>query len=32
VWDGLVARGYANDDVEKTMGRNQYRIYQQVIG
>lgn len=32
VWDGLVERGYSEDDVEKIMGRNVYRLYQQVIG
>ena len=32
VWDGIVARGYSEDDVEKIMGLNQYRLYQEVIG
>ena len=32
VWDGLVARGYSEGEVEKIMGRNQYRLYEQVIG
>ncbi len=32
VWDGLVGRGYSEDDVEKIMGKNQFRLYQEVIG
>jgi membrane dipeptidase len=32
VWDGLVARGYSEDDVEKIMGTNLYRLYGEVIG
>jgi len=32
VWDGLVDRGYSEDEVEKIMGRNLYRIYAEVIG
>lgn len=32
VWDGLVGRGYSSDQVEKIMGRNLYRLYQEVIG
>ena len=32
VWDGLVARGYSAVDVEKTMGINLYRLYEEVIG
>ena len=32
VWDGLVQRGYAEDQVEKIMGRNLYRVYEDVIG
>ncbi len=32
VWDGLVERGYSEDEVEKIMGRNQYRLYRDVIG
>ena len=32
VWDGLVQRGYAEDQVEKIMGRNLYRVYEEVIG
>jgi membrane dipeptidase len=32
VWDGLVARGYSEDEVEKIMGRNLYRLYADVIG
>ncbi len=27
VWDGLVERGYSEDQVEKIMGRNLYRLY-----
>ncbi len=32
VWDGLVARGYSEDDVERIMGRNVYRLYSDVLG
>jgi membrane dipeptidase len=32
VWDGLVARGYSEDDVERIMGLNLYRLYGEVIG
>jgi len=32
VWDGLVARRYSEDEVEKIMGRNLYRLYADVIG
>jgi len=32
VWDGIVARGYSEDDVERIMGLNQYRLYRDVIG
>ena len=32
VWDGLVGRGYGEDDVERIMGRNLYRLYQDVLG
>ena len=32
VWDGIAARGYSEDDVEKIMGLNQYRLYRDVIG
>ena len=32
VWDGLVRRGYSEDQVEKIMGRNLYRLYEEVIG
>ena len=31
VWDGLVARGFSEDDVEKIMGRDLYRLYEEVI-
>lgn len=32
VWDGVVALGYSEDDVERIMGRNLYRLYGEVIG
>ncbi|MDX1392752.1 MAG: membrane dipeptidase [Gemmatimonadota bacterium] len=32
VWDGLVARGYSEDAVERIMGTNLYRLYAEVIG
>ena len=32
IWDGLVARGFSEDDVERIMGRNLYRLYEEVIG
>ncbi|MGD2071020.1 MAG: membrane dipeptidase [Gemmatimonadota bacterium] len=32
VWDGLVGRGYSEDDVERIMGRNLYRLYREVLG
>ena len=32
VWDGLVGRGYSEDQVEKIMGLNQYRLYEDAIG
>ena len=32
VWDRLVQRGYAEDQIEKIMGRNLYRVYEDVIG
>ncbi len=32
VWDGLVARKHSEDDIEKIMGRNLYRLYEEVIG
>ena len=32
VWDGLVGRGYSEDDVEKIMGLNLLRLYTEVIG
>jgi len=31
-WDGLVARGYSEDDVEKIMGRNLLRVFREVWG
>lgn len=31
-WDGLVQRGYSEGDVERIMGLNLYRLYQDVIG
>lgn len=32
VWDGLVSRGYSEDDVERIMGGNLYRLYRDVLG
>jgi membrane dipeptidase len=32
VWDGLVDRGYGEDDVERIMGLNLLRLYEEVIG
>jgi len=32
VWEGLVARGHSEDVVERIMGRNLYRLYEEVIG
>jgi len=32
VWDGILARGFSESDVEKIMGLNQYRVYREVIG
>lgn len=32
VWAGLVDRGYSEDQVEKIMGLNLYRLYAEVIG
>ncbi|MFQ5705136.1 MAG: dipeptidase [Gemmatimonadales bacterium] len=32
VWDGLAERGYSEDEIEKIMGLNLYRLYQEVIG
>lgn len=32
VWDGLVGRGHSADVVERVMGRNLYRLYEEVIG
>lgn len=32
VWDGLVDRGYSEDEVERIMGLNLYRLYRDVIG
>lgn len=32
VWDGLLSRGYSEDDVEKIMGLNLLRLYTEVIG
>lgn len=32
VWDGLVARGYSEDDVERIMGENLRRLYRDVVG
>jgi membrane dipeptidase len=32
VWDGLVGRGYSEDEVERIMGWNLFRLYSDVIG
>jgi membrane dipeptidase len=32
VWDGLVGRGYSEDDVERIMGGNLFRLYEEVLG
>ena len=32
VWDGLVGRGYSEDDIERIMGLNLYRLYSEVLG
>lgn len=32
VWDGLVDRGYSEDEVERIMGLNLLRLYTEVIG
>ena len=32
VWDGVKKMGYSETDVEKVMGKNLYRLYQEVIG
>jgi membrane dipeptidase len=32
VWDGLVARGYPQSDVERIMGGNLLRLYREVVG
>jgi membrane dipeptidase len=32
VWDGLVERGYSEGDVERIMGLNLFRLYEDVIG
>jgi membrane dipeptidase len=32
VWDGLVDRGYSEDDVERIMGLNLFRLYRDVLG
>jgi membrane dipeptidase len=32
VWVGLVERGYSENDIEKIMGGNLYRLYAEVIG
>lgn len=32
VWDGVVALGYSEDDVERIMGRNLHRLYGEVVG
>ena len=32
VWDGLVARGHSEDDVERILGLNLLRLYREVLG
>jgi len=32
VWDGLVERGYSEDRIEKIMGANLFRLYEEVLG
>jgi membrane dipeptidase len=32
VWDGIVKLGYSEDQVEKVMGKNLYRLYKNVLG
>jgi membrane dipeptidase len=32
VWEGLAGRGYSEDEIEKIMGLNLYRLYREVIG
>jgi membrane dipeptidase len=32
VLDGLVKRNYSEDQIEKIMSKNLYRLYQEVIG
>ncbi|MEZ4415459.1 MAG: membrane dipeptidase [Gemmatimonadota bacterium] len=32
VWDGIAGLGYSGDDVERIMGRNLLRLYEEVIG
>jgi membrane dipeptidase len=32
VWEGLVDRGYSEDDIERIMGLNLYRLYREVLG
>ncbi len=32
VWDGLVGRGHSDDDVERIMGGNLFRLYEEVLG
>jgi membrane dipeptidase len=32
VWDGLVGRGYSESEVEKIMGLNLFRLYENVLG
>ncbi len=32
IWDGLLDIGLSEDEVEKVMGKNLYRIYREVIG
>lgn len=32
IWDGIVGRGYSEDDVEKVLGRNLLRVFRAVWG
>jgi membrane dipeptidase len=32
IWDGLLARGFSEDDVEKIMGKNIMRVFYEVWG
>jgi microsomal dipeptidase-like Zn-dependent dipeptidase len=32
IWDGLKGRGLSDDDLEKIMGANVRRIYEETVG